>query len=284
MSRLSPHAASLLAAALEAGQPIPSEVFLESWGVQDSVSVRQTASVMAECVTPADRERLLASDDLVAIRAGIGQWVTKNQGRARRDLLNKQAKTVGTKLEKEIRASICAAAGRDLGGNAGNGDDIAELHLDVKTTRRHHPQSGLRKRTSSERVLGVDHHLLVLVYDLAKGSGVLDVVSVLLIPCWATGDRRWSARAEVLRQGIAAGTLTLGAALEELAAGGIRPDGPLVSALTGPTPIPTGELTLSFADDWRVQYGQCVKRAGDESVVDLVEIHAPIEGSEHAER
>lgn len=246
--------------AIDVGDPIPLAAFLASWA--DEVPETEDPVGLAEMLKPRWRERLIGSDEFAKLKAAAEAWARDNDGKRRPELARRErsSKQVGSYLEAELREAIESEFGRSLGGNAAKGVDIVGIRVDIKTTRITQPQSSAPVRTRAEPALGLDCHVLLLVYDLNDDGNpdapMLDIASISFIPRWMTTDHRVAARMRDLREQVRAGEVGAVAAAETLTKefSAIDTTAELIAVLAGDEPVPRGVTTVSPAFQWRYQY------------------------------
>jgi hypothetical protein len=243
MARLTSDQAAVLQAAVDAGEPIPLEVFLAS---------RDT-----DLPTVTDLDRFGTSDDDVmlssafaTLRAAVDQWLSAQQ-EGRPDLHGASNKTIGARLEGELRAAVAVAFGVEV---AGGSADLAALGVEVTSTRRDRPQAGILLRDPNERLTGVRHHLLLCVLD--DEDDTVRVCGVVFIPRWRTADHRVVATANDVRRQLATRTIDWTEARRRLLKFGV--DINRDPALMMPGAQPEGLVTLSPVNEWRVQFPRLV--------------------------
>jgi hypothetical protein len=73
-------------------------------------------------------------------------------------------KAVGTYLEHKFTTFLASTYNYRL-GNSAAGIDIPGLGVDIKVTSVKQPQSSCPFKSASQKVFGLDYHLLIFVYD-----------------------------------------------------------------------------------------------------------------------
>lgn len=260
MARLTPAQRRRLDFALDAGLPIPAD--LVDVARRPEPCPTEIAERSEVCLATARNvEELYGCDEYPQLVAAARAWCDAQHGQARPDLVGVSGKESGTILERELRDVVEATMGRVLGGNAGLGTDIPALNVDIKSTLAHNPQGGVRCSSSTELVFGVDHHLLIVGYEIDQPGDVLDVHGVAFVPRWFTADHGGSTFAEQLRRAVVAGEMSTAAALAELAGRGVDATEELIEALESDQPIRQGWLGMSRVDTWRLRYPRVVRPA-----------------------
>jgi hypothetical protein len=75
------------------------------------------------------------------------------------------SKSLGTIIEKFIKAEISRMLTLTVSGSSASGVDIPELDLNLKTTSDRQPQSSEPFVSAYQRILGADHDVLVCIYN-----------------------------------------------------------------------------------------------------------------------
>lgn len=270
MPRLDPSMRQRVLDALDAGEPIPVDAYLASWQ-----GPRPEAATLAGCVAPADQAAVAASPELAALLGALHAWRDDAHGTVRPDLAGGEVKRTGTILEKEIAARVEQVWGARVVGSSARGVDIAGFGVDIKTTRPAKPQSSAAADGEADLLCGVGGHLVVVVWDLGAGDR-LEVLQIVFVPRWLAADHRVTRRAEQLRREVAAGVLSAAAAAAQLEAEWRVPaSGPVVAALSSPSPIPDGQLTMSAAFQWRLSYERLWRGARSAGAPVVVASSAP---------
>jgi hypothetical protein len=173
-------------------------------------------------------------------------------------------KAVGTYLEGRF-VSFLLERYQFSTGNAALGIDLPSLNVDIKTTSKRQPQSSCPYRSARQKVYGLGYGLLVFVYEKTdnarKESAILKIAHTVFIESEHTADYQLTA--------TIADYLARGATDEDLAA--LFMDRNLPLDEIGATqlaqevlakPPKQGYLTISNAQQWRLQYGHALKKAG----------------------
>ena len=263
MARLTLVQRQRLDVALDAGLPIPVELIY-------AARPARSASVGVVAIEPADGWGIANAPDAAALYASAQwprlvtadrSWCDTHDGKRRSDLVGVAAKSAATIIERELRTAVDATMGGGVGGSACRGDDLAALRVDVKTTVSTKPQGSGRFTATSDRALGLGHHLLVIGYRITQPGDILHVDSVGFIPRWYTSDHHTSVAAESLRRLVGAGTISVDEALRELGTHGVEANTVLADALESDSPIPAGVVGFTSAYAWRLRFGLLMRPA-----------------------
>lgn len=173
-------------------------------------------------------------------------------------------KAVGTYLEGKFVAFLLERF-KFSTGNAALGIDLPSLNVDLKTTRSKQPQSSCPYRSARQKVYGLGYHLLVFVYEKTdlptKEAAILNITNTVFIDSTRTADHQLTATiAEFVGRGaneedVAALLMDRNLPLDEIGAMQLAEE--ILSS-----PPQQGYLTISNAQQWRLQYGHALKHAG----------------------
>ena len=192
-------------------------------------------------------------------------------------------KAVGTLVEAMFKERLVDKFDITV-GNAANGLDFPTLNTDLKVTSLKQPQSSSPFRAATQKIYGLGHNLLVIVYvkndNDAERAAYLDIRHVIYIDQSRTGDatltrriREMAATAPRTPQGREVLIEDLDALLEDK---NVPLDEvsrrQLAERIADDLPE-QGVLTISNALQWRLQYGRAIAVASEETyapeVVDL---------------
>ncbi|HEY0169292.1 MAG TPA: hypothetical protein VGB75_19795 [Jatrophihabitans sp.] len=183
-------------------------------------------------------------------------------------------KAVGTYVEHAFIAHLALTYEFDK-GNSAKGIDIPSLDIDLKVTSIKQPQSSSPFRDATQKVYGLGYGLLVFVYEKADDpvgqAAQLDILHAILIDRALTADYTLT---RGLKQILEAdgGVDDVDAYLQDRNLP-LDPDSRRTLAeriLLEPPAL--GQLTISNALQWRLQYGHAIRAAltgGMDGVVDL---------------
>ena len=172
-------------------------------------------------------------------------------------------KAIGTYLERKFAHSLALRYDLDT-GNAASGIDLPGLNVDLKTTSVRQPQSSCPFKSARQKVYGLGYHLLVFVYaktdDPARRTACLAMRHVVFIEAERTADYQLtSAIRQILAnsgnaEDVAALLLDRNLPVEEV--GAMQ----LAEEIVGHPPA-IGWLTISNAQQWRLQYQRALDNA-----------------------
>lgn len=173
-------------------------------------------------------------------------------------------KTIGTYVEHAFNAYLSDRFNY-APGNAASGIDFPELEVDLKVTSIKQPQSSCPFRDASQKVYGLGYNLIVLVYDKVDSpttaTAKLDFKAALFVDRRQTADYQTTyGIREILRRNgnkddIIAFLEDRALPLEEIGRNTLAE-----RILQEPPEL--GYLTISNAQQWRLQYGRVVTVAG----------------------
>lgn len=180
-------------------------------------------------------------------------------------------KAVGTYVEVEFNKFIAARGYSYTQGNAAKGVDFPCVNVDLKVTSIKQPQSSTPFANARQKIYGLGHHLLVMVYEKTDNhddkTSMLKIHHVVFIPQEETADFQttWGVR-ELLERGS---TVT------EIDAYLLGRDIPLESGARMllaheivANPPALGRITLSNALQWRVNYTRAIRQSLAEDALD----------------
>lgn len=185
-------------------------------------------------------------------------------------------KAVGTYVEAKFHAYLEKRFDHAR-GSAAKGVDFPALAVDLKVTSIRQPQSSSPYRDATQKVYGLGHHLLVLVYDKADNARAkkarLTFAHVMFIDRRLTSDyQTTSGIAHILRNN--GNVDDIDAYLEErnlpLDDIGRR----ALAETIVETPPEIGCLTISNALQWRLQYGHAIRLAAEDPPRGLEDLFA----------
>lgn len=141
-----------------------------------------------------------------------------------------------------------------LDTGAQSGTDIPVGCVDVKTTdskqrdlAKHVAQPRLRIMCGCDRVLGTGEHLVMFYYSVNPDK-ILNIHTCFIVPRWQTADKKLAEKAELLRQNVVAGHMTVHDAVRELQAKKDVLSGNVCSrlyaVLESPDPIPFADMAV----------------------------------------
>ena len=184
-------------------------------------------------------------------------------------------KAVGTFVEAAFNAYITDRY-RNIPGNAAKGIDFPSLNVDLKVTSIRQPQSSCPFRDATQKVYGLGYHLIVMVYekvDVASRSySQLMIKHVLFVDQDFTADfLTTKGIRDILDQGgnvddIDAFLEDRNLPVDEIARRTLA-DRIVVD------PPQQGQITISNALQWRLQYGRAIALAstpGSEGLEELL--------------
>jgi restriction system protein len=185
-------------------------------------------------------------------------------------------KTVGTYVEAAFNVHIATVFAHDQ-GNAAKGIDFPGLGVDLKVTSIKQPQSSCPFRDARQKVYGLGYHLLIFVYDKTDDAELkaarLHIKHLVFIDSGYTAD--FQTTTGIHRILDANGNVDdVDAFLQErnlpLDDIGRRT---LAEQIMVERP-PTGCLTISNAQQWRLQYGRAIVVASNGSSPGVHDLNA----------
>lgn len=173
-------------------------------------------------------------------------------------------KAVGTYLEQKF-TTFLATTYNYKKGNSASGIDIPGLEVDIKVTSVKQPQSSCPFKSASQKVYGLDYHLLIFVYDKYDDhehkTGRLNMQHTIFVEKQRTADFQTT-------KGLL-GIIERDANLEDIIAFITDRNLPVdeigvlqLAERIIKTPPLQGYLTISNALQWRLQYSRVIQMAG----------------------
>lgn len=176
-------------------------------------------------------------------------------------------KTIGTYLENKFTIFLNQVY-EFAEGNAASGIDIPGLNVDIKTTSISQPQSSCPFRSARQKVYGLGYNLLVFVYskkdDQVAQTARLNIVRVIYVDEARTADFQMTKGLlqiianEGNEEDISAFLFDKNLPVDEISAANLATE--ILS-----NPPQQGYLTISNAQQWRLQYGRAITQAGQVS-------------------
>lgn len=174
-------------------------------------------------------------------------------------------KAIGTYLEHKFTKFLSNTYNYQQ-GNSAAGIDIPGLGVDIKVTSIKQPQSSCPFRSASQKVFGLDYHLLIFVYDKyddhENKTGRLNMQHTVFVDQQRTADfQTTKGLLEILaRDGnlddIVAFIIERNLPVDEIGAY------QLAERIMDTPPL-QGYLTISNALQWRLQYTRVIQMAGE---------------------
>lgn len=181
-------------------------------------------------------------------------------------------KAVGTYLEQKFRAYVIPRYTSPVGSSA-KGIDFPGLNVDVKVTSQKQPQSSCPFKSARQKIYGLGYSLLVFVYvkkdDSERRTSTLQIQHCVFIQAEATADFTMTMRLRQMlsdganKEDIVAYLSDRNLPVDEIEANRIADE------LIRNAPA-QGYLTISNAQQWRLQYGRALSSAG--SVVGIIDL------------
>ncbi|MCB9831096.1 MAG: restriction endonuclease [Planctomycetes bacterium] len=184
--------------------------------------------------------------------------------------LTDNGKTIGTYLEHKFQDHLDRQF-RYERGNSARGIDFPGLRVDMKVTSVAQPQSSSPFDSARQKVYGLGYDLLVFVYekhnDAGRGAARLEILHLIYVEAALTGDHQTTH-----------GLLALlgreeGATSDEIVAYLRERDLPLGEAEARQLaqeilerPPRQGQITISNALQWRLNYNRAITAAADDEV------------------
>jgi len=184
-------------------------------------------------------------------------------------------KKIGTYIERECKRYLEQRAGLTMGGSAALGKDLPLFNIDIKTTSEVQPQSSSPYRSIDEKIFGLPYNVLLFIYrkEDKEGYAKLEILRCCYIPKELTGDYSTTRLARELRDNYLRkeigvdeiiGRLEEKLGITEVADLNVTPG--IVQRIIDNPPAP-GVLTISFALQWRLQYGRLKEAPFPEGVI-----------------
>lgn len=174
-------------------------------------------------------------------------------------------KTIGTHVEAAFNTHIERGFTYDA-GNAASGIDFPGLDVDLKVTSVEQPQSSCPFRDAKQKIYGLGYDLLVFVYnktdDPLAETATLAVEAVVFIPAALTADYQTTTGLLSILENDG-NVDDIDAFIEErnLPVDDVGRRQLAERVLAEPPSV--GYLTISNAQQWRLQYGRAIRMAGD---------------------
>ena len=173
-------------------------------------------------------------------------------------------KAVDTYLEHKFTAYFAESYSYQPGDSA-SGIDLPDLEVDIKVTSIKQPQSSCPFKSAEQKVFGLGYHLLVFVYekydDPNNNSGRLDMKHVIFVDKSRTADFQMTQCIHDIlnrdgnKDDIIAFFEDKNLPVDEIKANEIA------DKIFESPPL-EGYLTISNANQWRLQYKRAIQRAG----------------------
>ena len=200
------------------------------------------------------------------LRAEAGQFAKRESVHDEPSMFGTtDGKAIGTYLEQKFRDDLESKYEFEPGSSA-KGIDFPGLAVDVKVTSVRQPQSSCPFRSARQKIYGLGYSILLFVYE--KADDPISQTARLNVVCTAFIDKKCTADYQITK-----------AILEALDCGGNTDD---LFALIKDRNLPVdddeawrlaeelisnppkvGYLTISNAQQWRLQYSRIIKVAGD---------------------
>lgn len=173
-------------------------------------------------------------------------------------------KKVGTYLEQKFTAYL-ADSYRVLPGNSASGIDLPSLEVDIKVTSIRQPQSSCPYESARQKIYGLGYHLLVFVYNKSDDSinrtSRLEILHTIFVDKTRTADYQMTRMIrEILEKDGNTDDLIAIMADRNLPVDEIEAQNLAEELLTSPPE--EGYLTISNAQQWRLQYRRVIQEAG----------------------
>lgn len=184
-------------------------------------------------------------------------------------------KKIGTYIERECKRYLEQRTGLTMEGSAALGKDLPLFNIDIKTTSAVQPQSSSPYRSLDEKIFGLPYNVLLFIYrkEDKKGYARLGILRCCYIHKELTGDYSTTRLARELRDNYLRkeigvdeiiGRLEEKLGITEVADLNVTPG--IVQRIIDNPPSP-GVLTISFALQWRLQYGRMKEAPFPEGVI-----------------
>jgi len=174
-------------------------------------------------------------------------------------------KAVGTYLEHKFRAFLTAKY-TFTAGNSASGIDFPAMGVDMKVTSIKQPQSSCPFKSARQKIFGLGYALIVFVYNKSdnpqKHTGTLSIEHTIFVEKERTADFQMT---RGLRQildnsgnedDLVAFMTDKMLPVEDIEAHAIARE------LLGGADMQQGYLTISNAQQWRLQYTRIIAEAG----------------------
>ncbi|MGH1805769.1 restriction endonuclease [Enterococcus gallinarum] len=179
-------------------------------------------------------------------------------------------KAVGTIVEKMFKIYLNQNYDFDM-GNSGNGVDLPDddINTDIKVSSIKQPQSSSPYKDSRQKIWGLGYNLLLFVYE-KRDDRTEDKAYLHWVDC-AFIDKDYTADFSLTNELIQAKKFGLGLdeIIDILKSKNLPGEDATLSMLANEilqkTPL-QGQLTISNALQWRLNYGRVVRYAGNSNV------------------
>lgn len=184
-------------------------------------------------------------------------------------------KKIGTYIERECRKYLEERTGLTMEGSAALGKDLPLFNIDIKTTSAVQPQSSSPYRSIEEKIFGLPYNILLFIYrkEDKEGFAELEILRCCYIPKELTGDYSTTRLARELREkylrkeiGVDEIIRRLEEKLDIAEVEDLNITPGMVQRIIDNPPAP-GVLTVSFALQWRLQYGRLKEAPFPEGVI-----------------
>ncbi|MFN8485339.1 MAG: restriction endonuclease [Anaerolineae bacterium] len=151
-------------------------------------------------------------------------------------------------------------------GNSASGVDLPLLDVDIKVTSIRQPQSSCPFKSARQKIYGLGYHLLIFVYDKSDDNesrtSRLNVLHTIFVNRDRTSDYQMTRGIlQILTNDANADDLIAFMNDKNLPVDEIQADRLAAEILDNP-PI-QGYLTISNAQQWRLQYSRVIQVAGN---------------------
>ena len=169
-------------------------------------------------------------------------------------------KAIGTFVESAFHDFVSARFVYDR-GSAARGVDFPNQNVDLKVTSIERPQSSSPFRSAEQKVYGLDHHLLVFIYektdDQSLGAALLHIHHVFFVDSALTADYQTTrGLRELLERDANLDDLTAFLSERKIPLDDMGVEQLARRILENP-PV-QGYLTISNALQWRLQYRRLI--------------------------
>lgn len=223
----------------------------------------------------------LSNFDLAALKASASAFRNELSMRQIPELHGvTDGKKVGTYVEIAFNHYLAERFDYDP-GNAAKGIDFPDLNVDLKVTSVKQPQSSCPYIDAKQKVYGLGYHLLVFVYDKTDdpttNTAQLDILQLIFVDEGSTADFQTTTG---LRRILDAGGDPEGV-IDDLDAFIQERNLPLdeigrraLAEYVKDNPPSIGCLTISNAQQWRLQYGRAIALATAGGTPGIVSLRA----------
>ena len=173
-------------------------------------------------------------------------------------------KKVGTYLEHKFIGFLQGRFEFDE-GNSAKGIDFPALGVDIKTTSVRQPQSSCPFKSARQKIFGLGYSLLVFVYektdDQSTGTCRLDIQSVIFVEAEYTADYQMTRGINQILDNDGNGDDLVAFMTDKLLPVDDVGARKLAKEIQAQRPK-IGYLTISNAQQWRLQYQRVIDKAG----------------------